>query len=93
VIVAQPIDRRWELDATRLESILVDCEEEAKHSDIRGSQLTPFILARLAEKTAGQSLLANKALIIANAILAAQAARDFEKAEYRGVKHSEVIAD
>jgi len=44
---------------------------EAKAVGLRGSAVTPFLLARLAEETDGVSLLANRALIVANARLAA----------------------
>ena len=43
---------------------------------MRGKELTPFLLSRLAEITEGQTLRANHALVIANAQLAAKVARE-----------------
>jgi pseudouridine-5'-phosphate glycosidase len=41
---------------------------------VSGPRLTPFLLARLAELTGGKTLAANRALIVANARLAAEVA-------------------
>jgi pseudouridylate synthase len=47
---------------------------DAHRAKAHGPKATPFILARLAELTAGQTLAANRALIVANAALAAEVA-------------------
>ena len=44
-------------------------------AEVRGKDLTPFLLARLAEATNGKTLRANRALVIANARLGAQVAQ------------------
>ncbi len=46
---------------------------------IRGKDLTPFLLGRLADITDGQTLKANHALVIANARLAAQIAQAYAR--------------
>ena len=43
---------------------------------MRGKSLTPFLMNSLAEITEGQTLRANHVLVIANARLAAQVARE-----------------
>ncbi len=50
-------------------------ENMAGAAGVRGGALTPFLLARLAEISQGQTLRANKALVVANARLAAQVAK------------------
>jgi pseudouridine-5'-phosphate glycosidase len=74
VVLAQPLDTAA-LSREELETALVQAEQQAVVKGIAGPALTPFLLARLAEITAGRTLRANRALIIANAQLAAQVAR------------------
>jgi pseudouridine-5'-phosphate glycosidase len=50
-------------------------EADAAAAGVGGPALTPFLLARLAERTDGASLSINAALIVANARLAARVAR------------------
>jgi hypothetical protein len=47
---------------------------QAAGAGVRGKDVTPFLLARLAQVTGGKTLRANQALIIANARLAARVA-------------------
>ena len=41
---------------------------------VRGPEVTPWVLARLHERTGGRTLGANRALVVANAAVAAEAA-------------------
>jgi pseudouridine-5'-phosphate glycosidase len=50
------------------------CEQRAAESGIRGKELTPFLLAQLAEVTQGKTLKANQAIVVNNARLGAQIA-------------------
>lgn len=75
IVLAQPIDPHVALQPESFMSALSAAEEEALGSGVRGKELTPFLLARLAEITEGQTLRANHTLVIANARLAAQVAR------------------
>lgn len=70
VVLAQPLQAA--LDPVLFEAALRHAEAQAREQDVRGPALTPFLLARLAEVTNGQTLRANQALILANATLAAQ---------------------
>ncbi len=53
---------------------LEQAERQAAEKGVRGPALTPFLLARLAELSNGATLRANRALVVANARLAAQVA-------------------
>src|SRR4029077_9318654 len=75
VVVAQPVDRHVALEPESFMSALSTAEKAAMGTGVRGKELTPFLLGRLAEITEGQTLRANHALVIANARLAAQVAR------------------
>ncbi len=71
-VVANPLPPQFALAPEELDSALSQAEEEAR--SLRGPALTPFLLRRMAELTSGRTLRANKALVIANASLAARIA-------------------
>jgi pseudouridylate synthase len=74
MVLAQPVAAAVEIDSQVFNALLAQAEGEAAEAGVRGPALTPFLLARLAEATQGQTLRANQALIVANARLAAQVA-------------------
>jgi pseudouridine-5'-phosphate glycosidase len=75
VVLAQPLPGDLALDPEEFARALIKAESQAAAADIHGKELTPFLLARLAEVTEGKTLRANQALVVANARLAAQVAR------------------
>lgn len=75
VVVAQPIAEEAALEPNEFAEALDQAEQRTVRAGIQGGQLTPFLLARLAEITEGKTLQANQALIVANARLAAQIAQ------------------
>ncbi len=74
-ILAQPLDEDVAVASDVFEVAMRKADAEAVAQKITGAKLTPFLLARLADLTVGQTLAANQALIIANARLAAEVAR------------------
>jgi pseudouridylate synthase len=70
-VLAQPIDTKETLSKSEFEDALQTAEHLAVEQGVRGAAVTPFLLARLAEITQGRTLRANRALIVANARLAA----------------------
>src|SRR5215471_1934521 len=75
VVLAQPPPGEMALDPEEWERALREAERQAAEAGVRGKAVTPFLLARLAEITGGKTLRANRALIVANALLAARIAR------------------
>jgi pseudouridine-5'-phosphate glycosidase len=75
VVIAQPPPADLALDPEEFAAGLAWAEGEAQRCGVRGGDLTPFLLARLAERTGGRTLSVNAALIVANARLAARIAR------------------
>lgn len=75
MVLAQPIVEEFVLSAVEFDAALARAEEEAVARSVSGPAVTPFLLAHLAELTEGKSLIANCALIVANARLAAKVAR------------------
>lgn len=74
VVIANPIPERVEADGLEIENATQQALREADAQSIRGKAITPFLLARIAELTAGKSLAANIELALNNAALAAQLA-------------------
>ena len=79
IVLAQPVEEHTALDPNEFMHALSEAEQQAMGVGVRGKELTPFLLNRLAEITEGQTLRANHALVIANARLAAQVAREFAR--------------
>jgi pseudouridine-5'-phosphate glycosidase len=74
VVVAQPLAPEVALDAAEWDAALAEAERRAKAAGVRGPAWTPAVLAHLAEITGGRTLRANRALVVANAALAAEVA-------------------
>jgi len=74
VIVAVPVPAEDALDAGELEGAIATATEEAVSGGVQGSDVTPFVLARIAELTGGRSVAANAALLVQNARVAAEIA-------------------
>ena len=79
IVLAQPVEKHTALDPNEFLHALSEAEQQALGGGVRGKELTPFLLSRLADITAGQTLRANQTLVIANARLAAQVARAFSQ--------------
>ena len=75
VVVAQPVAAEAALDPQDWDKALAEAERLAGVGGVRGKEVTPYLLACIAEFTEGRSLRTNQALVIANAQLAAQVAR------------------
>ena len=70
IVLAQPVAEPLALDGTEMETALNAAMKEAHARGITGKAVTPFLLDQIREATHGRSLIANTALIIANAGLA-----------------------
>lgn len=69
VVVANPIPPEAELDAAEIEAAITSALADATAAGLRGAPVTPFVLGRLAEVTAGRSIPANLALAEHNALV------------------------
>lgn len=74
LVIANPIPREAEIPLAEITPIIEKAIAEANELGVHGKNLTPFLLARLAEITQGRSLTANIALVNNNAKLAAEIA-------------------
>jgi pseudouridylate synthase len=74
LVVANPIPKIAEIPAAEIAPAIDKAIGEASELGVHGKNVTPFLLARLAEITQGRSLAANIALVKNNARLAAEIA-------------------
>lgn len=74
VLIANPVPKQFEVDSTLIEIYIKNALEDAAKNKVKGKDVTPFILKVIAEKSNGESLEANIALIKNNAKLAAKIA-------------------
>ena len=74
VVVANPIPQDFEIPSAEISPWMEEALAAAKTESVKGKDVTPFLLARLARKTGGRSLAANIALVENNAKVAASIA-------------------
>ena len=74
LVIANPIPAQHEMPRERIDAAIDRALAEAAAQGIQGKASTPFLLARVADLTGGDSLAANIALVLNNAALAAQVA-------------------
>lgn len=73
-VIANPIPEEHEIPWSEIAPHVEAALAEAAQAGVAGKDVTPFLLDRLVALTAGRSLAANKALVLANARLAARIA-------------------
>lgn len=75
-LVANPIPEADEIPRDRITPVIEAALAEAAAQRISAKEVTPFLLGRMLEATEGRSLVANIALVLNNARLAARIARE-----------------
>ena len=74
VLIANPVPLSMEIPFDEMEKFIDEALGEAEIMKISGKKITPFLLKNIAERTGGESLTANIALVKNNAALGAQIA-------------------
>lgn len=77
VVIANPIPEEFQLDRGMIDKVILEAVAEMDSKGISGKESTPFLLAKVAEKTKGSSLKTNIELVYNNAKLAAQIAVEY----------------
>lgn len=70
-VLAQPCPAHVAVLGAEFDVWLREAERRARAAGTTGAKLTPFLLAQIAELSGGKTLAANRALVVANAKLAA----------------------
>jgi pseudouridine-5'-phosphate glycosidase len=81
LLVTVPVPEESEVSPDLLREVLDEALAEAERMKIAGRELTPFLLARMAERSGGATLSANLALLESNARVAARIACALAEAE------------
>lgn len=71
VVVANPIPQEYAMDQQTIDSAVEQALAESVEQNVTGKESTPFLLARVAELTGGNSLASNIQLVLNNARLGA----------------------
>lgn len=77
LVVGCPIPAEYAMDPGPLEAATEEALRLARQEGIRGPATTPYLLAHVASVTRGESVEANKALLVNNAAMAARFARAY----------------
>jgi pseudouridine-5'-phosphate glycosidase len=78
-LITNPVPEKHALDPKDIEKTIHEALEEMNKRGITGKDTTPFLLARIAEQTVGESLETNIKLVLNNAKLAAEIAVEYGK--------------
>jgi pseudouridine-5'-phosphate glycosidase len=79
LVIANPIPAAQEIPSSVIAPAIETALIDAKAQEITGKQVTPFLLARIAEATEGRSVSANIALVENNARVAAEIATAYAR--------------
>ena len=74
MLVANPIPEEFAMPKETIDAAIAQAVAESVEKGIKGKETTPFLLARVAELTGGDSLASNIRLVYNNAKVAAQTA-------------------
>ncbi len=74
ILLTVPVPEKYKIEIGELENILASALESAEGENIKGKEITPYLLSQMAEKSAGRTLSANIALLENNAKIASQVA-------------------
>jgi len=77
VLVCLPLPPENEIPQEKVKGVIEQARREGREKGLHGQALTPFLLKRLSELTAGETLRANLALLHNNVKLGAQIASTF----------------
>lgn len=75
VVIANPIPAEYAMEEALINDAIAQALAEAEAKNIGGKASTPFLLGKIAQLTAGNSLFSNIQLVLNNASLAAQIAK------------------
>ncbi|MGI9203741.1 MAG: pseudouridine-5'-phosphate glycosidase, partial [Woeseiaceae bacterium] len=79
VLVTNPVPQEHALDGAEIDGTIALAISEMNKLGVTGKETTPFLLAKIAEETGGESLQANIELVLNNARLAAEIALHYSQ--------------
>ena len=79
ILVAVPVPEEYAIERQRLETVIEESVRLAEKQKILGKNVTPFLLSQLSERSGGETLAANIALLRNNARVAAEIAAELSR--------------
>ncbi len=79
LVVANPIPEQFAMAEEKINAAIDRAVKEAEEQGVVGKESTPFLLARVAELTGGDSLKSNIQLVFNNAVLACEIAKEYQR--------------
>jgi pseudouridylate synthase len=79
LVISNPIPEDFAMSQDQINEAIDEAVEKAEHQDVRGKNVTPFLLAEIEKFTHGQSLQTNQELIYNNSKLGAKLAVSLAK--------------
>ena len=79
VVIGCPIPEKWEIPFQRMNGYIQEALEESRAKEIVGKRVTPYLLDRIKELTAGESLKTNIQLVLNNAVIGAEIAKAYRE--------------
>jgi len=85
ILISNPIPIEYAMDSAEINSAIDEALIEMENLNIKGKEVTPFLLAKIKDVTEGKSLASNIELVKNNARIGAQVA--FELCRLKGEHH------
>lgn len=79
VLITNPIPEKFAMDVNTINSAIEEALKDMGSLGIKGKQCTPYLLKRIVELTGGQSLESNINLVLNNAVVGANIAKELSK--------------
>lgn len=79
ILITNPIPEEYEMDGNIINKAINDALKEMDELGIKGKESTPFLLKRITELTGGDSLESNIQLVLNNARVGANIAKEYSK--------------
>ena len=79
ILITNPIPEEYSLPAEKINAVIEQAIAEMDERGIKGKECTPFLLAKIAEITGGESLASNIQLVYNNAAVGTEIARAYSE--------------
>ena len=79
ILIVNPIPEEYAMDATIISNAIESALKSAEQQGIKGKNVTPFLLAEIVKLTGGDSLESNIHLVLNNAVVGANIAKEYCK--------------
>lgn len=81
ILITNPIPEQYSLPAEEINAVIERAIAEMDERGIKGKECTPFLLAKIAEITGGESLASNIQLVFNNAAVGTEIAKAYSELE------------